>query len=301
MSKPVVFIVGPTGSGKSKLALMLARKLNAEIVSADSMQIYRGMDIGTAKPMRKEQKLIPHHLLDSMTSRSECSVFKYRDLAMNAIHKIIRRGKIPMVVGGSGLYVGALTDGLSPLPGRKASYRKQLEQFETAVLYERFRKMNFRSGAKIHPNDRKRIIRALEIMEVGKGKAEGRSGSLSEYGFRPILIGIERNRKELYERIEKRVDQMFAAGWIHEVKRLKKVGLSKTAKVAIGYQEILKYLDGKMTEQEMISEIKKRTRHLAKRQMTWFRRESRIRWYFITGEKYSGVCGKILKEMNASR
>jgi len=300
MSKPVVFIVGPTGSGKSKLALMLARKLSAEIVSADSMQIYRGMDIGTAKPTRKEQKLIPHHLLDAMTSRSECSVFKYRDLAINAIHKIIRRGKIPMVVGGSGLYVGALTDGLSPLPGRKASYRKQLEQFETSVLYERLKRMNCRRAATIYPNDRKRIIRALEIMEVGKGRAEGRSGSLTDYGFKPILIGISRDRKELYERIEKRVDEMFEAGWIDEVKRLKKIGLSKTARYAIGYQEILEYLDGKKSFEEMSLEIKKRTRHLAKKQMTWFRKEPRIHWYSMSGEKYVPVMNKILRMIQPS-
>ncbi len=353
MLTPVIFIVGPTGSGKSRLALMLARKLKAEIISADSMQIYRGMDIGTAKPTRKEQRIIPHHLLSKITSRSECSVFKYQNLALKALQKIIRRRHLPIVVGGSGLYIKALIDGLSPLPGKQVQYRKQLEKMDAAQLHERLKKINLNLASTIHVNNKKRLIRTLEIIEtphpnlppsatkrgeirpqsvLGRiaptfakrhggirrippkicggqgGKESSRSissslmgkdkgGGLFQFGFTPVIFGLNRDRKELYERIEKRVDQMFSAGWIHEVKRLRKTGLSKTAQYAIGYKEILEYLEGDRSEEEVKSEIKKRTRHLAKKQMTWFRRDERIKWYFVAGEKYSSASREILKKI----
>ena len=300
MLTPVIFIVGPTGSGKSRLALTLARKLKAEIISADSMQIYRGMDIGTAKPTRKEQKIVPHHLLSKITSRSECSVFKYQNLALKALQKIIRRRHLPIVVGGSGLYIKALIDGLSPLPGKQVQYRKKLEQIDAFELYERLKKLDPVIAAKIHFHNKKRIIRALEIIETSKSSQaylNKETSGLRKYGMKSVVFGLNRDRKELYERIEKRVDQMFDAGWIHEVKRLRKTGLSKTARYAIGYKEILEYLEGDRSEKEVKSEIKKRTRHLAKKQMTWFRRDERIKWYFVAGEKYSSASREILKKI----
>ena len=326
MSKLVLFIIGPTGSGKSKLALMLARKLKFEIVSADSMQIYRGMDIGTAKPTEKEQRLVPHHLLDSISSRSECSVYRYRKLALQAIQKIMKKKRIPMIVGGSGFYIKALIDGLGPLPGKHVQLRKKLEQIDLSELYERLKELDPSLAKKIHPNNKKRIVRAIEIMLTLREnnlqlvipakagiqnngspiKAFGddisyqiatpakKTGGLAMTEYNPILIGLERDRKELYKRIEKRVDQMFAVGWIDEVKHLKRSGFSKTARYAIGYKEISDYLEGKISYDEMTSQIKKRTRHLAKKQLTWFRKDKRIKWYFVSGEKYSSVFNKIL-------
>ena len=300
MLKTILFIVGPTGSGKSKLALMLAQKLNAEIVSADSMQVYKGMNIGTAKPTKMEQKRVPHHLLDSITSRSECSIFRYRKLALNAIQKIEKKGKIPVVVGGSGLYVKALIDGLSPLPGKQIQYRKQLQPLDSLELYERLKKLDPNLAAKVHSNNKKRIIRALEIVETSQMSSshiKKENHGLNQFGFKPIIFGLNRDRKELYDRIERRVDEMFEEGWIDEVKKLKKTGLSKTAHYAIGYKEILEYLKGTRSLDDMKMEIKKRTRHLAKKQMTWFRKDERVRWRSISGERYAPILCDILGDM----
>ena len=297
---PVVFIVGPTGSGKSKLALMLARKLKAEIVSADSMQIYRGMDIGTAKPTKKEQRLVRHHLLNNLSCRAECSVFKYRQLAIQAIQKIAKAKHLPMVVGGSGLYVKALIDGLTPLPAKQTQYRKELEKMSAAELHEKLKKLDAHLAEKIHANNKKRIIRALEILQAPQAAPKKKMLTFSDYGFKPLIFGLNRDRAELYQRIEKRVDQMFDAGWVNEVKRLKKTGLSKTARYAIGYKEILEFLDGKKSFEEADVEIKKRTRHLAKKQMTWFGRESRVHWYSVSGEKYTSTLSHITKEIKSS-
>ncbi len=299
MSKAVIFIVGPTGSGKSKLALILARKLKAEIVSADSMQIYKGMNIGTAKPTKKEQKLIRHHLLDQLNSRSECSVIKFQRLAFKAIGEITHRKHLPIVVGGSGFYVRALIDGLDPLPGKKAEYRKRLEKIDSATLHKDLKKLDPASAARIHPNDQKRIIRALEIINSSPKKelTKKKKPGLRASGFKPLIFGLNRDRKELYERIEKRVDEMLDQGWIQEVKRLKKTGFSQTARYAIGYKEILEFLINKRSEDEVAPEIKKRTRHLAKRQMTWFRKEPHIKWYSVSGEKYEATSRAVLKEI----
>ncbi len=319
MSKPVIFIVGPTGSGKSKLALILARKLKADILSADSMQVYRGMNIGTAKPTKKEQKLIRHHLLDLISPRAECSVFKYCKLALASIQKVMKQNRLSIVVGGSGFYIKALIEGLSPMPGKQAQSRKKLEELNTHDLHDRLKKLDPDLAKKIHVNNKKKIIRTIEIMssphpslppQGGKGDidfsisspfmGEDKGGGLSKFEWKPIIFGLERDRAELYERIEKRVDQMFAAGWIQEVKKIKRVGFSKTARYAIGYKEILEYLEAKKNLEETKFEIKKRTRHLAKKQLTWFRRDPNIQWYFVSGEKYSPVISKILKDIQPS-
>ncbi len=293
MSKRVLFVVGPTGCGKSKLALALARKINGEIISCDSMQVYRKMDIGTAKPTKKEQKLVPHHLINLISTRTECSALKHCHLTLTTIDTILARRRTPIVVGGSGLYFKALVDGLVPQPGKQAKIRKRLENLGelkgTEHLYLQLKKMNPERAQELHPNDQRRIIRALEILEFSKrsqSSLQQRTESLSSKGIEPVVFGLLRDRAELYERIEKRVDQMFQEGWIDEVKSIKRVGLSKTAKAAIGYKEILEYLEGKQNLEEINIEIKKRTRHLAKKQMTWFRKDKRIHWIHISGNGF---------------
>lgn len=305
MSRRVLFLVGPTGSGKSKLALHLAKKLNGEIISCDSMLIYRGMDIGTDKPTPKEQKLVPHHLLDLRSPRAECSVFKHREMALKAMDQIFAKKRLPIIVGGSGFYFKTLVDGLTPQSGKQAQFRNKLEalacQKGLSYLYGRLKKIDSERASKIHPNDKRRIIRALEILKSSEKIKNNLVGGFDSRGIRWIAFGLSRDRVELYQGIGQRVDRMFESGWINEVKRLKRMGLSKTARAAIGYTEILNYLDGKQTLEKAKSAIKKRTRHLAKKQMTWFRRDKRIRWIPIAGDKFVSPSARhILKHVRNS-
>jgi tRNA dimethylallyltransferase len=294
MKDKVLFLVGPTGSGKSELALALARKLDGEIISCDAMQVYRKMDIGTAKPTSKEQKTIPHHLINLISPKSECSVFKHRELALDVIRKIKSKKRLPIVAGGSGFYIKAILDGISPQPGQESAIRKALEAEAAkrgiSYLHARLKKIDPKRASKIHPNDKRRIIRALEIFKLsGKKQSEWhkkKSDSLESQGFKPVIFGIEREREELYSRIEERVERMFRAGWVNEVKRLRRVGFSKTAGAAIGYRQILEHLRGEKTLEEAKAEIKKRTRQYAKRQLTWFRYEPRIRWISVSGSRF---------------
>ncbi|MBI4367911.1 MAG: tRNA (adenosine(37)-N6)-dimethylallyltransferase MiaA [Candidatus Omnitrophica bacterium] len=293
MSKKVLFLVGPTGSGKSKLALFLAKRLRGEIISCDSMQVYRGMDVGTAKPTPKEQRQIPHHLINLISPRAEYSVFKFRAQALQAIKTILARKHLPIIVGGSGLYVKAIVDGIAPQPGKERSVRERLEKTAkkkgVSYLYRQLEASDPESAAKIHSNDLRRIIRALEIFELSrrtKTDWKQETKGLEEMGVQPLMFGLLRKREALYRGIEARIEAMFQAGWVREVQRLKRIGFSKTARAAIGYHEILGYLAGTQTLEDAKSEIKKRTRHLAKRQMTWFGKDKRIHWISVSGENF---------------
>lgn len=307
MPKDIIFIVGPTGSGKSKVALCLAKKLNSEIISCDSMQVYKGMDIGTAKPSLSERRYVPHHLIDLFAATTECSVFRHRELALKAVNHILKRGKTPILVGGSGLYIRALLDGIAPQPGKRAAIREklteQLERYGSPKLYARLKRIDSLRAKAIHVNDERRIIRALEIWECSRKRPSDWARETKGFGLPGVqlwVFGLLRDRKELYERVERRVDQMMARGWIEEVQELARKGLSKTARAAIGYQEILQYLQNGKQLEATVLEIKKRTRHLVKKQMTWFRRDPRIRWIPITGERFVGRCvQRILHEMGS--
>ena len=304
--KKILFLVGPTGVGKSEIALALTKKLNGEIISCDAMQVYRGMDLGTAKPTASDQKRVRHHLIDLISPRAECSVFQYRALALKAIQHISSKDLLPIAVGGSGFYIKALIDGMMPHPARESSFRKELEDLSTregvSVLYSRLKEIDLKRAQAIHPNDERRIIRALEIFEQSRQKPSEwnlKNETLTAHGFQPVIFGFRRERAELYERIEGRVDQMFEAGWVQEVKKLKARGFSRTARGAIGYQEILEYLNGKCTLEEAILRTKKRTRHLAKKQMTWFRKDRRIKWISIEGGRFKLRASKqIIKTLN---
>jgi len=308
VSRLVLFLVGPTGSGKTELSLLLAKRLGLEIVSADSMLVYRGMDIGTAKPTRTERRRIPHHLIDLISPRTKYSVYAHRQRAFKAIEGILSRGKVPLVIGGGGLYVGALWKGISPHPGGDERLRRRLEkEVQTkglSFLYARLRKIDPKRAEAIHPNDQRRILRALEISEMtGKKPSEWHRDqkSLTDLGYHVLVFGIERERSELYERINARVIQMFRKGFVQEVKRLKKRGFSSTAKQALGYREILESLPQSKSskrDHELIGVVQKRTRQFAKRQLTWLRREKEIqRIPWAKQESARSVCDKIIREV----
>jgi tRNA dimethylallyltransferase len=290
---------------------LLAKRLPGEIISADSMLVYRGMNVGTAKPTRAERRKIPHHLIDLVSSRANYSVYQHRKKAVEAIRAILARGRIPLVVGGAGLYVGALWKGISAHPAGNVRLRKQLDREADekgiSFLYERLRKIDPKRAKKIHPNDRRRILRALEIAELtGKPASEWyrTKESLRDLGYSVRVFGIHRDRAELYERINRRVEAMFQKGLVREVQRLKKVGFSKSSGQALGYREILEYVNRKRRGgvppplPSLIESIQRNTRHFAKRQLTWLRREGEIYWIaWNQGESARAVCDKIIKEV----
>lgn len=297
--KTVLFLVGPTGSGKTELSLLLAKRLGCEIVSADSMLVYKGMDIGTAKPTLTERRKVHHHLIDIVSPRTNFSVYQHRRRALKAIEEIVERCKIPLVVGGSGLYVEALWKGLSLLPAPSLKMRVPIgTNLSARLLYRRLRKIDSKRASEIHPNDRRRILRALEIAECsGKRPSEcyQQRESLEDLGCRVAVFGIWREREELYERINQRVKRMFQRGFIREVKRLKKRGFSLTARQALGYREILERQGPPL---RLIEAVQTRTRQFAKRQLTWLRRQKEIRWVrWERGETVGDICGKIYVEI----
>lgn len=280
----VVFLVGPTASGKSSSAQELAKEINAEIISADSMQVYRGMDILSAKPTLEDQKAIPHHLIDILDCSQEYSAAIFRDKASKCIEDIISRKKVPLVVGGTGLYMKVLTKGLFSDNGKDEQLRKELAQEAkhkgNEHLYERLKIVDPKAAEKIHPNDMRRVIRALEVYEISnrtiselKTEIEGLD---KKYDYR--IFAIERERRELYARIERRVAKMFDAGLVAEVKRLISMPLSHTAKQALGIKQISAYFNKEYSIDAAKDMLKRDTRRFAKRQLTWFRAEKDIVW-----------------------
>ena len=306
MKSLILFIVGPTASGKSKLALEMAGLLDGEVLSADSMQVYRGMDIGTAKPLHREQRAVRHHLIDIASPSRSFSAFDYRKLALKKIAGIIRRGRVPIVAGGSGLYVRALLQGFSGQPGQSVAYRKklscQVKKSGLKSLYESLRKIDPAAAAKINPGDQKRIIRALEIHRLSGKKVSDwykKRETLADLGYEPVVIGIAKDRQELYGAINARVDAMFRKGLVREVLKLSKGRFSRTAAQAVGYKEIRSALKGKMSLEQARELIKRNTRHLAKRQMTWFKKEPGIEWMaWETGEDARKIAEKISARVN---
>lgn len=300
--KEVIFIVGPTASGKSAVAMELARRINGEIVSADSMQVYRGMDIGTAKPTLKEQKEIPHHLIDIVSPDENFSAYDFRTKALAVIPEILLRSHIPIVVGGSGLYLRALLQGISAQPGESSEVRNRLEEEASAPegvkkLYERLIHIDPVAAAKIHPTHVRRIVRALEVFEIsGKNLSEWHKTktSLAELGYEPVVFGILRERAFLYRQINRRVEMMVERGWVAEVKKLSKQTLSATAWQALGYKEIQDCLHQKYSLEDAIKIIQQKTRNFAKRQMTWFRKEENLTWLeWKEAEDISAICAKM--------
>ena len=276
-TKPLI-ILGPTAAGKTALSIELAKKLGGEIISADSMQVYRGMDIGTAKPTTEERQDIPHHLIDIKDPDESWTVSDFVEQANGLTGSLAH----PIIVGGTGLYLWSLLEGFSfPIIPADKELRERLEKEPLAELYSRLLTVDPDAAIKIHPNDKKRIIRALEVFELtGKPISKLQEPRRSVAGSPPLLIGLNLPREELYSRINQRVDSMIEKGLIDEVKGLLAKGYSKALPSfqALGYKEVVEYLDGKWNKEQMIEELKKRTRNFARRQMTWFRRFKNVRW-----------------------
>lgn len=277
-------IYGPTAVGKTAYAIELALKNNAEIISADSMQIYRGMDIGTAKPTPAERAQVKHYLVDVVNPDEDFSVAQFIKYCQYDMEKIFAKGKNILIVGGTGLYLNALINGYNfPQIEKNDELRRQLEteakEKGLGVLHERLQKIDPESALKIHPNDEFRIVRALEIFELtGKPKSQiaTKGNSILPKDFE--LMEIEMDRDKLYERINLRVDEMFQKGLVDEVKGLlEKYSPELTSMQALGYKEVVKYLKNELTLEECVNEVKQGTRNFAKRQLTWFRSFSNLK------------------------
>lgn len=284
----VLAIVGPTASGKSAIAIRLAERLGGEIVSADSMMVYRGMDIGTAKPPSILRDRIPHHMIDIIDPENDFSVAEYQPQARAAIENISSRGLLPIVVGGTGLYVSGAVDNLRfPTDGGASYLREKLKAEADEIgpfrMHEKLKALDPEAASSIHINNVRRIIRALEVYELtGEKYSEAGTGFKSRKAVYDVLFaGIEYDRDELYRRINVRTDRMLLNGWVEETGRLFAEGriISKTAAKAIGYAQIKRHLDGEMTIEAAADLIKTVTRRYAKRQMTWFNADQRITWF----------------------
>ncbi|MGB2769522.1 MAG: tRNA (adenosine(37)-N6)-dimethylallyltransferase MiaA [Candidatus Zixiibacteriota bacterium] len=282
----VLVLLGPTCVGKTQLSLKLADILKGEIVSFDSRQIYRYMDIGTAKPTKEERDRIPHHLIDLISPDERFTAADYGKKARQIIGQIAGRNKQPIAVGGSGLYLRALTQGFFEGPRADERIRRKLEkeaqEFGEPRLFERLREIDPEAAERIHPNDLVRIVRALEVYEL-TGKPISllqREGDYEPFPMRFVRIGLNIERRELYQRIDRRVEEMISAGLVDEVKMLKQKGFSPKLKAlkTVGYQELFAYLEGEVDLSRAIENIKLNTRHYAKRQLTWFRQEQEIIW-----------------------
>lgn len=289
----VPIVVGPTGVGKTEIALKLAKETGAEIVSADSRQVYRHLDIGTAKPTPEQCRLVPHHLVDCVDPDEDFNAAKYGRLAREVISKLLDRGKLPMVVGGSGLYVRALLEGFFQGPGADPEIRQHLAEEESrggpGTLYRRLIMVDPESAGRIHPHDRVRTIRALEVHQltgISMSRWQG-GGPHSQPGFPWCKLGLFREREIVYQRIERRVDEMLAGGLLEEVRWLLSRGFSPDlpALSTVGYEEMIAYLKGQVDFQQAVSLLKRNTRQYAKRQMTWFGKETEILWFSAQEEE----------------
>jgi len=299
---PLVVILGPTAVGKSKLAIELAQEFSLDIVNADSMQVYRGMDIGSSKPSLKERSLVTHHLIDIKEPDEEYSAAQFKEEASEIIVSLARKGKWTLVVGGTGFYVRALTKGLFPAPGADPKLREKLKEEEKTqgkwYLYNTLEKVDPEAASKIHPNDTFRIVRALEVFYL-TGKPISKQQEKHQFKNSPfsvLKIGLIRDRKEIYHRIEHRVDEMINLGLVDEARQLRKKGYSPTIKPfqSLGYKQVLDYLQGDLSLDEAVRLIKRNTKRYAKRQLTWFRKDPEIKWFTIPQQSFE-ICVEIKK------
>ncbi|MBO5402020.1 MAG: tRNA (adenosine(37)-N6)-dimethylallyltransferase MiaA [Clostridia bacterium] len=305
----VIVILGPTASGKTGLGIRLAKSLNGEIISGDSMQVYRGMDIGTAKPTHAETEGIPHHLIDILDIKEKFSVADFCLLATEAVRDISSRGKTPIIVGGTGMYIETLVSGRlyeteSADEEKRREYEAYARENGADALHAILRDLDPVSAEKIHPNNVKRVIRAIEIASSGdKTKSRLEETNLAEKPFRSLMLYLTPpSREVMYERINRRVDIMMEEGLLDEVKSLDKMGLRETptASQAIGYKEFFPYLDGECTLEESVEKLKQHTRNYAKRQTTYFGHMTEL--IFVSADENGGdtaqrICEQWLKTL----
>lgn len=283
---PLLAVVGPTGSGKSDLALAVACELGGEIVNCDSVQVFRFFDIGTAKTPEEERRGIPHHLLDCLHPTEIFNAGDYAARARPILFEIVARKRIPIVVGGTGFYLRALIDGLIDGPGRDDALRARLAEREMrrpGALHKLLSRIDPRTAGSIHANDVKKAIRALEVCFLARRRlsdlyAEGRNRL---EGFRPLKIGLNPKREALFQRLNERAQKMFEAGLVEEVRRVLEAGIPRTAKPfeSVGYKQALDYLEGRLSLKEAVTQTQQATRQYAKRQWTWFHHDGEVLWY----------------------
>ena len=288
MPPKILVIVGPTASGKTRMAVELAQRHNGEVISADSMQIYRTMDIGTAKPTKEEMGGIPHHMIDVADPEEDFSVARYVEMAARCVDDVLERGKLPIVAGGTGLYIDSLLSGrtfapFSPDSALRGELERELAEKGGQAMLEALAQVDPEAAQRLHPNDHKRIVRALEVYRsTGKTITQhNRETQAIPPRYNALTIGLAfQDRQAMWRRIDQRVDEMVAAGLEDEVRRLLTSGISPkcTAMQAIGYKEFTQALSGEMTWQEATDVVKLRSRQYAKRQLTWFGRNPNTRW-----------------------
>jgi len=306
----VIAVAGPTAVGKTKFAIMLAQAFDGEVVSCDSMQLYKFMDIGSAKPTSEEMAQAKHHLVDVIDPRDEFSVAQYQQMAKDAIKDILSRGKTPVISGGTGLYLNSLLYDMdfSSVP-QDFSYRNELTEIAenegSEKLHNMLAELDADAAEKIHPNNTKKIIRALERLKEGEGKIKQFSDiSCETEDYNVILIGLTRDRAELYDRINRRVEILVEQGLEDEVRGLMDMGLTQEniSMKGIGYKEIMDYIQGQYTLEEAVEIVQKNTRHYAKKQLTWFRRYDKMKWYNISEfDSDESAAEEIIKWLQTSR
>ncbi|MFM1650917.1 tRNA (adenosine(37)-N6)-dimethylallyltransferase MiaA [Brevibacillus sp. B_LB10_24] len=297
----LVVIVGPTAVGKTALSLRLAQMFNGEIISGDSMQVYRRMDIGTAKATPEERRMVPHHLIDIIDPDEEYSVVHFQAMARQLIAEINGRGRLPFVVGGTGLYIESVTHSFHfSEAGQDLELRQRLEKIAelegVEALHRQLAAIDPLTAERLHPNDKKRVIRAIEIYQVTGQRMSDFQVRAEHSPYQLVMIGLTMDRAVLYERINKRVDLMIEAGLVEEVRQLLDSGVDPAAvsMQGLGYKELVPYLYGEIPLEQAVAAIKQRTRHFAKRQLSWFRRMSDIQWFDVTdSEEYSSVVERI--------
>lgn len=286
MNKNVIFITGPTAIGKTLYAIELAKAINGEIISADSMQIYKYMDIGSAKPSAEELQAVKHYLVDEIDPREDFSVAEYQKIAKKYINKILDMGKVPIISGGTGLYINSLLYDMdfSVMP-KQDSLRQELEEearlHGNDYIHNKLLELDEEAASRIHPNNVKKVIRAIEVTKCsGEGMSDFSQSFVKTKDYNSILICLTRDREELYDRINMRVDILIQSGLVEEIKGLLEMGLTEEniSMKGIGYKEILRYLSGEYDLEEGIRLVKRNTRHYAKRQLTWFRRYNEAEW-----------------------
>jgi tRNA dimethylallyltransferase len=290
---PLVAIIGPTASGKSALGVWLAEKLNGEVIACDSTQLYRGFDIGTAKPTRKERRGVAHHLLDVLDSTEETTAGGYRERAALVLEDLRARKKLPIFTVGTGLYLRGLLEGLADVPQRSEELRERLRasaaEHAPEHLHRMLRRLDRTSAEKIAAADEQKLIRAIEVCLLTKKPLSEvhRGGRKPLEGWRAVKIGLMPEREELYKRVHARTDAMLASGWMEEVRGLMKRGIPENAKAFdfIGYRELCAVLSGEMGLEKARAAIQQATRRYAKRQMTWFRREKGVEWLAGFGDE----------------
>ncbi|PKQ28927.1 MAG: tRNA (adenosine(37)-N6)-dimethylallyltransferase MiaA [Candidatus Anoxymicrobium japonicum] len=297
-------IVGPTAIGKTAVAVTVAAEINAEIVSIDAIQVYRGMDIGANKPTKEEREAVPFHMLDVVDPKESFSVARFKELADEQILDITSRGGLPLLVGGSGLYYRAVVDDLNFANGHRVDADDdEFHDMNDLELHKLLENLNHAAALEISPRNRRRVLRAIEVARQGDRLMSERQRSWSDYQspYDARVVGLKMDRVLLRRLIDERVDRMMAQGLVDEVMRLKETGLERgtIAAEALGYRQILEHLDGEKTLDEAVDEIKRRTRNYAKRQMTWFKADPRVKWFDV-GERPRDAADMIISTLKES-